>query len=144
MTLLTTVAQALQTVFTTQAEQAARDSGFCKRAAPLGGAVFAQAVTFACLGQPLPTLGHFCQAAACGVTVQPQAFDQRFTPNAADYLRLTLENAVRPVIAAQPLATPLLARFRAVCIQDSTTVVLPDCLAELYKGNGGSSDHNTR
>jgi hypothetical protein len=145
MTLLTTVAQALQTVFTTQAEQAARDSGFCRRASPLGGAVFAQALTFGCLGQPRPTLDHFCQAAAAtNVTVQPQAFDQRFNPNAAEYLRLTLQNAVNQVIAAQPLATSLLARFTAVCIQDSTTVVLPDCLADLWQGNGGSSDHNTR
>lgn len=31
MNVLNTVAQAMQTVFTDQAEKAARDSGFCKR-----------------------------------------------------------------------------------------------------------------
>src|SRR5262245_30331209 len=105
MSLLTTVADALQTVFTTQAERAARDSGFCRRASPLGGPVFAQALTFACLGQPRPTLDHFCSAAAaCGSAVRPQAFDQRFGPKAAECLRLTLANAVSQAIAAEPLA----------------------------------------
>jgi hypothetical protein len=144
MSLLTTVATALQDVFTTQAAQAARDAGFCQRRSPLCD-IFAQAVTFACLGQTTPTLAHFCQAAAAaGVTVQPQAFDQRFTPQAADCLRRTLGHAVQQVIAQEPLATGLLARFTTVDVQDSSTLVLPDSLEELWQGNGGRTEHNTR
>ena len=145
MEVLNRVAQAMQTVFTTQAEKAARDSGFCRRKSPLGGPVFVQAMTFACLGHPLPTLGDFCQAAAAaGAFVQPQSFDDRFGPAACECLRLSLADAVRQVIAQTPLAGGLLARFTAVAIQDGSTVVLPDCLEGVWRGNGGRTDHNTR
>jgi Transposase DDE domain len=145
MEVLNRVAQAMQTVFTTQAEKAARDSGFCRRKSPLGGPAFVQAMTFACLGHPLPTLGDFCQAAAAaGAAVQPQSFDDRFGPKACECLRLSLADAVRQVIAATPLAEGLLARFTAVAIQDGSTVVLPDCLEGVWRGNGGKTDHNTR
>src|SRR5437016_1476860 len=104
MVVLNTVAQAMQTVFTTQADKAARDSGFRQRESSLGGPIFAQAMTFACLGHPLPTLAHYCQAAAAaGVVVQQQSFDDRFGPKtgprSAEFLRLTLANAVRQVVA---------------------------------------------
>jgi Transposase DDE domain len=145
MSLLTTVAQAMQTVFTTQAEQAARQSGLCQRASPLGGAVFAQAVTFACLRSAKPSLDQFCQtAAAAGVVVTPQAFDQRFGPKAVECLRLTLDNAVRQVVSDNPAALGLLARFPAVYLQDSTVVTLPDALESLWPGTGGRCDNNTR
>lgn len=102
-------------------------------------------MTFACLGNPLPTLDNFCQhAAACHVFVQPQSFDDRFGPKAAQYLRLCLGNAVSQVVAETPLAHGLLGRFTAVAIQDSSTVVLPDCLESVWQGNGGKTDHNTR
>src|SRR5262245_49402842 len=105
MSLLTTVAPAMQTVFTTQADRAARASGFCQRRSPLGGPVFVQALTFACLGHPRPSRDDFCQAAAAaGAVVQPQAFDDRFGPAAAACLRLSLADAVRHVVAADALA----------------------------------------
>jgi IS4 transposase len=145
MVVLNRVAQAMQTVFTAQAEKAAQQSGFCRRKSPLGGPVFVQAMTFACLAHPLPTLDHFCQAAAAaGVVVQPQSFDDRFGPKAAEFLRLSLADAVAQVVAETPLARGLLARFSAVAIQDGSTVVLPDCLEDLWQGNGGKTDHNTR
>jgi hypothetical protein len=135
----------MQTVFTSQAEKAARDSGFCQRKSPLGGPAFVQAMTFACLGHPLPTLDNFCQAAAAaGAFVQPQSFDDRFGPKAAECLRLSLADAVGQVIAEAPLARGLLARFTAVAIQDGSTVVLPDCLEGVWRGNGGRTDNNTR
>jgi hypothetical protein len=148
MDLLNTVAQAMQTVFTTQAEEAACESGFCQRRSPLSAA-FVPAMTFACLAHPQPTLDQFCQtASACGAKVTPQAFDGRFNadtgPKSAEYLRLSLANAVKQVIAEEPLAEGLLACFPAVGIQDSSTVVLPDCLEHIWKGNGGKTDHNTR
>jgi hypothetical protein len=145
MSLLTKVAHALQTVFTDQAEQAARDSGFCQRAAKLGGAVFTQAVVFGCLGKPWPTLNDFVQAAAAAdadCLVSAKAFDQRFTPQAAECLRLVLAAAVRQVLAAETLPLPLLQRFTAVQIQDSTTIVLPACLEHLWQGCGGTANKN--
>jgi hypothetical protein len=145
VTKVTDVAQALQTVLTRQAEQAARDSGLCRRRSPLGGAVFAQAMVFGCLGQPLPTLDDFVQAAAvAGATVSPQAFDDRFGRAAADCLQRLLAQAVGQVLATQPDAQPLLAQFSVVAIQDSSTVALPDGLEEIWPGSGGRSDTANR
>jgi hypothetical protein len=129
----------MQEVLTTQADQAAQQSGLRKRQSPLGGAAFVQGMVLGCLGHPLPKLDDFAQAAAaCGTAVQPQAFDQRLTPQGAACLRLVLAAAVGQVIASQPAAAPLLERFAAVHIQDSTTVALPDCLGDLWRGCGGS------
>jgi hypothetical protein len=145
MTLISTVAQAMQTVLTDKANKAAHDSGFCQRASALGGATFVQAAVFACLAKPLPTLSDFTQkAAAVGCVVKPQAFDQRFTACAADCLRLVLAEAVAQVIVSQPPLVPLLQRFTALAIQDSTTLVLPDCLKDLWQGNGGSTTEGTQ
>jgi hypothetical protein len=145
MTMIPLVAQALQTVFTDQADEAARLSGFCQRTSALGGRVFAQAMTFGCLANPLPTLDNFCNdAAAAGAPVSPQAFDKRFGPASAEFLRLTLANAVNQVVASEPLADGLLSRFTSVLIQDSSTVSLPDCLDTIWKGTGGRVEANTR
>lgn len=145
MNIILLVAQALQTVFTTKADEAARLSGFCQRSSALGGRAFAQAMTFGCLDNPLPTLDNFCSfAAAAGAPVRPQAFDKRFGPASAEFLRLTLANAVNQVVAIEPLAVGLFARFTAVLIQDSTTVSLPDCLETIWKGTGGRVEENTR
>ena len=56
MNIILLVAQALQTVFTSKADEAARLSGFRQRSFALGGRAFAPAMTFGCLANPLPTL----------------------------------------------------------------------------------------
>jgi hypothetical protein len=135
----------MQAVLTHQADQAAQQSGFCQRHSPLGGAAFTQGLVLGCLGHPLPTLADFAQAAAAaGHSVQPQAFDQRLTPQGAACLRLVLADAIGHVVASQPAAGPLLQRFDAVYIDDSTTVRLPDALEELWRGCGGSTADGTR
>jgi hypothetical protein len=53
-------------------------------------------------------------AAACGQPVQPQAFDQRFGPEAADCLQRVLARAIDQVVAQEPTAGSLLARFTGV------------------------------
>jgi hypothetical protein len=143
MSMVAQVAQAMQTVLTQDAQQAAADSGLCQRASKLGGAAFTQALVFGCLGQPQPTLEDFAQAAAAGgAAVQAQAFDERFDartgPRAADCLQRVLAAAVRQVVAADPVAVALLRRFRGVYLQDSTVVALPDALAHLFPGCGGT------
>jgi Transposase DDE domain len=147
MSMVTQIAQAMQTVLTTTAEQAARASGFCQRRSKLGGAAFAQTLVFGCLGHPSTRLEDLAQtAAACGAAVYPQALDQRFTPQAADYLRRVLAAAVEQVCAADATLLPLLQKFQGVAIEDSTTVVLPDVLREHWPGcrGGGEGEQGTQ
>ena len=48
---------------------------------------------------------------ACGLSIQPQSLDARFTDAVARFLRRLLEEAVGEVVAADPVAVPLLQRF---------------------------------
>src|SRR5262249_33712712 len=85
-------------------------------------------------------LGDLAQTATTvGTPVSPQALHQRFTPAAAECLRLVLQQAVQQVLEVQPTALSLLQRFRGVYVLDSTLLDLPAALADQWPGCGGRS-----
>lgn len=134
------VAAAMQHVLTTTARDLGRSTGFVQRASKLDGASFTQAWVFACMANPLPTWEDLAQSAATiGVAISPQALEQRCTPAAATLLEEVLAASVQQVIAAEPVAIPLLSRFSGVFVQDSSTIVLPSSLRERWRGCGGST-----
>lgn len=134
------VAAALQGVLTTAAETVARDTGCVQRVRQFTGATLVQTLVFGWLAHPAATLVQLCQtAAARGVLITPQGLDARFTPAAATCLQQVLTAAVRQVVATEPAALPLLDRFAAVVVQDSTLIGLPDALADTWAGCGGSA-----
>ncbi len=139
MTSLPDVAQALQSVLITFPEQAAGVTGFTQRQSKLTAARFVQTLVLGWLHQPDASLSQLTQMAARrGVQITPQGLDQRFTPAAADLLQTVLEAAVREVaIQGEPVLIPLLQRFPAVVVQDSTTITLPAALKEHWRGCGG-------
>jgi hypothetical protein len=65
---------------------------------------------------------------------------QRFTPAAATFLERVLAVAIQRVLAAQKLAIPILEQFSGVYIEDSTIIVLPAALRELWHGCGSATD----
>ena len=132
------VADAMQHVLTAVPEALARSSGFCRRRSKLGAAVFVQTLVLGWLGAPQASLSELAQVAAkLGAPVSPQALAQRFTAEAAALLRGVLEAAVAQVVATEPAAVDLLARFAGVEILDSSTVRLPDALRGVWVGCGG-------
>jgi hypothetical protein len=145
MTTIPQVARAMRKILTTTADEAARATRFVQRTSPLGGATFSQTLVFGFLGNPQASLEELAQtAAALGVSITPQALDQRFTAAAATCLEQVLRAAITQAIAAEPVAIPLLARFPAVYLQDSSTIVLPDALASVWQGCGGNTSSHTR
>lgn len=78
-------------------------------------------------------------AATLGVRISPQGLEQRFTEAAAQCLEWVLQAAVPQMIAAAPVAIPLLQRFSAVYVDDSTQVQLPAVLADRWVGSGGGA-----
>jgi hypothetical protein len=134
------VATAMQTVLGPVAERAARATGFVQRRSKLTGARFVQTLVFGWLNHPQASLSQLAQAAATvGVPISPQGLDDRFGPAAPDCLREVLEAAVRQVLAADPVAVPVLQRFPQVVGQDCTTLSLPAALAAVWPGGGGST-----
>jgi uncharacterized membrane protein YphA (DoxX/SURF4 family) len=144
---MTTVAQLsahLRALFTTVADRLARQSGFVQRQSKLTGSVFAQAVVFGWLANPQAALPELAQAAAAaGVPISPQGLDQRCTERAAAFLEQLVGAAMTTLIAAEATVLPVLARFRAVVLLDSTTITLPFALGAHWPGCGGSADQTT-
>lgn len=145
MTTIPQVARAMREILTTTAAEAGRTTRFVQRTSPLNGATFSQALVFGFLGNPQATLEELTQtAAALGVEISPQALDQRFTASAAACLHQVLVTAIARVITAEPVASPLLERFTAVYVQDSSTIVLPEVFAAQWPGCGGSPSSSAR
>jgi hypothetical protein len=130
---------ALHELFHATADRLARAAGFCRRARQLTGPVFAQALVFTLLEGPAATLDDFADTAdELGAPVSPQAFDKRFTPAAADFLRdLFLDALDRSFASLRPALLPVLRRFSGVFLRDATLVGLPQALAEAFPGRGG-------
>lgn len=135
---------ALEDVFTTFADQSARDTGVIQRVRQFTGASLAHALVFGLLDKPDASRADLCQAAAlCDVQVTRQAIDDRLggerRTELATWLLGLLEAAVEQVISSQPQALPLLQRFTAVIMEDSSVILLPDELAAEWPGCGGSA-----
>jgi hypothetical protein len=144
MTTVAQLADTLQTVLTSTADAAARRTGFVQRRSKLTGALFVQALVFGWLAKPHATIEALAQAAAvAGVAISPQGLEQRCTEAAAAFLEEVLAAAVQALVAADPVAIPLLRRFTAVVLLDCSTIVLPDALALWWPGCGGTTAKNT-
>jgi hypothetical protein len=122
------------------ADQLARESGFCQRARKLTGPVFAQSLVFAFLQNPDATLDDFADTAERLLhdSVTGQAFDKRFTPQAAHFLQhCFLEAFNQSFNSVRPTLLPVLRRFAGVFLRDATLVGLPAQLAPWLPGRGG-------
>ncbi len=136
------VAQAMSRVLTGVAQQAAAETGLVQRRSKLTGPGLVQTLVFGWLADPDASLSSLTQmAATLGVTISPQGLFQRFTPQGAECLYRVLQEALGQVIDAEPVAIPLLRRFTAVLIQDSSVIMLPDGLSEVWAGCGGSGSY---
>jgi hypothetical protein len=128
------LAAALQTLLTTVADRAAKDSGFVRRVRKITGAGFVQALVLGWMADPDAKLEDL--AAPLGVA--DQSLHERFNDRAVDCLRRVLKAALGTLFEARPEAIPLIRRFTAVALEDSTAVALPASLAAEYPGCGGS------
>jgi hypothetical protein len=136
------VAAAMREILTSTANTLARTSGFVQRTSKLTGAGFVQAWVFACMASPMPTWEDVSQSAATvGVRITAQGLADRCGESAATLLKEVLQASIQQVIAAEPVAIPLLNRFSSVFIEDSSTIVLPPVLAETWRGCGGTTAH---
>jgi hypothetical protein len=136
----------MQTVLTTKAELVAEQIGFNKRPdkAKLSASTLTQTLVLGWLADPSATVEQLAGTASrLGLDISPQAIDQRFNARSAALLHQVLLESVTEVIAADPVAIPILQRFSGVLVQDSTTIVLPDQLACDWPGCGGSTADNT-
>src|SRR5262245_39551570 len=94
------------------------------------------------LRKPDATLSHSHPTAAqLGLDLSHTAVQKRFAAGQplVEFFRNALQRALRKAIAAdEPACASLFRHFTAVLIGDASTVALPDELADLFEGCGGS------
>lgn len=140
MASIATLAPILQQILTDEAETAARAHGCVQRVRQFSGATLIQTLVLGFLESPDASLSELCQLAAVrGVTISPQGLAQRFTEGLTKALKQVLAALVREVVCGPRVAIPLLKRFGHVWVLDTTTITLPDALADVWSGCGGNA-----
>lgn len=133
---ITRLAGWLTTLFTSIANQVARDTGFMKRKRTVTGDRFVQTLVLGWLRQPQATLDDFAE----DLGVSPSALQKRFTERSTALLRTLLERAVAWMFeTTQTLRTSLTDRFTGIWIEDATSISLPGSLRGLFRGCGGAT-----
>src|SRR5438045_3446708 len=126
MSTIPKIATLMLAVLTCTANHIATTSGFVQRRSKLDGALFAQTLVFGWWGRPQATLEELVDTSATlGCNLTPQALDQRFNEQAATFLGQLLAATVRVVVSANPVAIPLLQRFKGVYLTDGSLITLP-------------------
>lgn len=140
MTTITHFVETVQRIVEEEAEQLAREVGFIKRARVLSGADFVQSLIFGWLQEPEITLDGLTQVLERReVSISAPGLSQRFTPEAATLLQRVLERLSAEQMQVEPVEIALLKQFSAVLLEDSSSSTLPNALAEVWRGCGGSA-----
>jgi len=142
MTSVSQVAEILQHVLEEEAVQLAKETGFIERERCFDGADFVQTLIFGWLQSPDLTLCGLTQVAQRReVSISASGLCQRFTQEAAIFMQRVLNRLVQARFSASSLEErpplPLLSRFSAVIVEDSSNILLPQELQAQWRGYGG-------
>lgn len=134
-----TLAATLEQLLIVDARELARETGAVQRVRKLDGARLVQTLVLGWLANPRASLADLCRmAGTLGVTITPTGLNKRFTPQAVQLFRRLLERATETVLDGTSAGIPLLDRFTVIAVDDSSTISLPDELAPVWAGCGGS------
>jgi hypothetical protein len=139
MVSLPTLNHTLQTLFHETADRLAHETGAVQRRSKCTGSILARTLVFGWLQDPTASRATLCRAAALsGIRISPQGVSDRLHERTAAFMERLFAGAVQTLVAAEPAAIPLLARFAGgVWVEDTTTIRLPDALAAAWPGCGG-------
>jgi Transposase DDE domain len=140
MRIIETVARTLQSVLGAEADALGRHSGVIQRQRKFSGASLLKTLVLTVMKSPQARPDDYVATAArLGVTVTAEAIEKRFTERLLGFLRRSLKHVLAQAIAADPAAIPILEKFTAVILGDSTTLAVPDEFAAEFPGCGGKS-----
>ncbi len=139
MAIVSQVAAAMQAVFGMTLDVLARSTGCVRRERKFSGMSLLRMLVLTVLHRPAVKDRDFRDMAArLGVLVTEEAIAHRFNDDLVQFLSEALKHAVSQTLAAKPLPVALLQKFTDLQIGDSTTLTLPDELAEQFPSCGGS------
>jgi Transposase DDE domain len=135
------VRDAIQRLFGNHVDRAAQHSGVIRRQRKFNAATLLQTFVFGFLKNPRASDEQLAQMAAqCGVSVTPQAIEQRHSPQLVAFLQEVFQRGAQEVVTADRTLAPILERFSSVTLLDGSTLRLPDSLQQAFAGCGGSYD----
>lgn len=135
MTIISKISEALQSVMFQAAEK--HEDTFIKRKREVTGQSFCLTTVFGWLMEPDCTSEGLAQIAGeFGLDISAQGLEQRFTQEAANFLKQILEEIVKHRIESEQEVSELLTRFERVYIADSSTISLPETLTDIWQGCG--------
>jgi hypothetical protein len=135
-----TVATTLQSVLGPALDQVGRETGVIQRQRKFSGESLLRMIVLTMMKSPNATTDDFVATAAqLGVFVTPEAVEKRFIGPLVNFLRTSLKHVLKHTVTADPVAAPLLEKFTAVEIGDSTTITVPDEYANEFRGCGGKT-----
>src|SRR5947209_14977819 len=134
------LSEQLYRVLEERANEIARETGCVQRERKFSGASLLQTWVFGWQQHPEASLEQLASVAELhDVEVTDTAVQKRFTPQAAQFLHRMLEEACSLVVQAdRDVPVALVRRFSAVILEDSSSIALPDELAEVWQGCGGN------
>lgn len=145
MTSITQIETAMNEILNERANVLAKESGAIQRVRKFRGADLLQTLVFGWMQHPDASLETLSSMATIRkVYVSDTAVDHRFTPTCADFFHAVLEALLAVVVQADEVVPPkVLRHWAAVVLEDSSTIVLPDELAQLWRGCGGTQAHTS-
>lgn len=121
-------------------EYLAVKSGFKTRSSKITPRVFLELLLYsASLSTDIRTLSQMGSYSfgTLDVCTSKQSIDSRFNASAVTFVKAVLSHLIRHYISVC-LEPSYLSHFARVLIKDSTRFILPDFLADYFKGNGGT------
>jgi hypothetical protein len=140
MTSVSQVEQSLKSILEERATVLARETGCIQRQRKFSGADLLQTLVFGWLTHPEMSLEMLASTAATRqVQVTDTAVHKRFSKPCAQFLHAVLEEVTSVIVEAdREVPVELLRRFEAVVLEDSSSIALPEELAEQWQGCGGA------
>jgi len=134
------VAATMQHLLGPSLDELGRTTGVIQRLRKFTGTSLLHMLVLTLLRKPGAKATDFQSTAAqLGLDVTATAVEHRFTPELVTFLHSVLERTVHRALAAAPLAVDLLKQFTSILIGDSSTLALPEELADRFPGCGGKS-----
>jgi hypothetical protein len=138
MRIVPQVAAAMQAVFGKTTDDLAKSTGCVQRERKFSGSTLLKILIFTLLQHPAAKNRDYRTVAAqLGIDVTDPAVQDRFSSGLVNFLRAALEQVLAVALQTARPKESLLNKFTQVEIGDSTSIALPDELADLFPGCGG-------
>lgn len=135
---VTQVMEQYQSILEEEVHAIAYETGVVKRKGKIDAATLAQILIFGFWQNPEIRLSGLAQIGGRReVHVTESAISQRFTPECATMFLKIMQRLAEVRLESEKVAIPLLKQFSEVIVEDSTSIRLPDELAEIWLGCGG-------